>query len=70
MSRSMTILQMNVQKQQSVQQSMMNDESLKDYTALVVSEPCALEVDGKLTTSLMGHQSWTAILPSRRHSGR
>jgi hypothetical protein len=57
MSRSMNILQMNVQKQLSVQQSMMNDESLKDYTALVVSEPYALEVDGKLTTSPMGHQS-------------
>jgi hypothetical protein len=57
MSRSINILQMNVQKQRSVQQSMINDESLKEYAALVVSEPYAFEVDGEFTTSLIGHQS-------------
>lgn len=70
MSKSMKILQMNVQKRRNVQQSMMNDKSLKDCTALVVSEPYVFEVDGKASTSPMGHQGLTAILPSGRHGGR
>lgn len=70
MSRSMKVLQINVQKQRNVQQSMMNDKSLEDYAALVVSEPYVFEVDGKVATSPMGHQGWTAILPSGRHGGR
>jgi hypothetical protein len=48
----------------------MNDASLKDYTALAISEPYVFEMDRKVRTSPMGHQSWTAILPSERHDGR
>jgi hypothetical protein len=48
----------------------MNDVSLKEYAALVISEPYVLEMDGKVTTSPMGHQGWMAILPSKRHDGR
>ncbi|KAI6824489.1 hypothetical protein KC343_g180 [Hortaea werneckii] len=70
MYRLMRFLQLNVQKQRNVQHSMMNDVSLKEYAALMVSEPHVLEMDGKLTTSPMGHQGWTAILPSERHHGR
>lgn len=66
----MRFLQLNVQKQRNVQHSMMNDESLKEYAALMVSEPHVFELDGKLATSPMGHQGWTAILPSERHDGR
>lgn len=70
MFRLMRFLQLNVQKQRNVQHSMMNDMSLKEYAALMVTEPHVLEMDGKLTTSPMGHQGWTAILPSERHDGR
>ena len=70
MSRLMRFLQLNVQKQRNVQHSMMNDVSLKEYAALMVSEPHVFEMDGKLTTSPMGQQGWTAILPSERHHGR
>jgi hypothetical protein len=59
-----------VQKQRNVQHSVMNDVNLKGYTALVISELHALEIDRKVTTSLMGHQGWMAILPSGRHDGR
>jgi hypothetical protein len=34
----------------------MNDVNLKEYAALVISEPYVLGMDGKVTTSLMGHQ--------------
>lgn len=70
MSRQMRFLQLNLQKQRSVQHSMMNDVNLKEYAALVVSEPHVFEVDGKLLTSPIGHRGWTAVLPCERHSGR
>jgi hypothetical protein len=70
MSRSLRFLQLNVQKRRNVQHSVMNDVSLKEYAALVISEPYVLEMDGKVTTSPMGHQGWMAILPSKRHDGR
>jgi hypothetical protein len=40
----------------------MNDVNLKEYAALVISEPYVLEMEGKVTTSPMGHQGWTAVL--------
>lgn len=49
---------------------MMNDVTLKDYAALVVSEPYTFEMNGKILTSPMGHQGWKAVLPSERHDGR
>jgi hypothetical protein len=70
MSRSMKFLQLNLQKQRNVQHSVMNDASLKEYAALIISEPYVIEMEGKVRTSPRGHQSWTAILPSERHSGR
>jgi hypothetical protein len=33
----------------------MNDVNLKEYAALVISEPHVLEIDRKVTTSLIGH---------------
>lgn len=50
--------------------SVMNDASLKECAALVVSEPYVSQMGGKVTTSAMGHQGWTGILPSERHGGR
>lgn len=70
MCKPMQFLQLNMQKRREVQHSVMNDSGLKDYTALAISEPYVFEMDGKVRTSPMGHQSWTAILPSERHSGR
>jgi hypothetical protein len=35
---------------------MMNDVSLKDYAALIISEPHVVEMNGKVITSPMGHQ--------------
>jgi hypothetical protein len=70
MCKPMRILQLNMQKRREVQHSVMNDASQREYAALVVSEPYVFEMEGKMRTSPMGHQSWTAILPSERHSGR
>jgi hypothetical protein len=47
MSRLLRFLQLNAQKQRNVQLSMMNDVSLKDYAALIISEPHVVEMNGK-----------------------
>jgi hypothetical protein len=70
MCKPMQILQLNMQKRREVQHSVMNDSDLKEYTALAISEPYVFEMDGKVRTSPVGHQGWTAILPSQRHDGR
>lgn len=61
MSRSMRVLQLNVQKQRNVQHSVMNDANLKECAALLISEPHVWEMDGKVTTS---------PIPSERHDAR
>lgn len=45
-----------MQKRRNVQYSVMNDVELKEYAALVISEPYVFEMDGEVTTSPMGHQ--------------
>ena len=70
MYKSMQVLQLNMQKRREVQHSVMNDESLKEYAALVISEPYVFEMEREVRTSPLGHQGWTVILPSERHSGR
>jgi hypothetical protein len=67
MSSSMKFLQLNAQKQRNVQHSVMNDVSLKDYAALIISEPHVVEMNRKVITSPIGHQGWKAVLPSERH---
>jgi hypothetical protein len=44
MSRSLRFLQLNVQKRRNVQHSVMNDVNLKEYAALMISEPYVLEI--------------------------
>jgi hypothetical protein len=53
----MQAIQLNMQKRREVQHSVTNDASLEDYAALVISEPYVFQMDGKVRTSPMGHQS-------------
>ncbi|KJZ68744.1 hypothetical protein HIM_11864 [Hirsutella minnesotensis 3608] len=64
MHKTLSILQLNVQKREPVQQSLMNDEDLKDYGVLAVSEPYARMIDGKVVTSPLVHKNWTRIVPT------
>jgi hypothetical protein len=70
MFRSIEFLRQYLQKQRNVQQSVMNDANLKEYAALIISEPYVVEMNGKVTTSPTGYQGWTAIFPSERHDRR
>lgn len=64
MHKTLKILQLNVRKQQPIQQSLLNDEQLKDYGALAVTEPHARRINGQLVTSPMGHPNWTKMTPT------
>jgi hypothetical protein len=47
-----------------VQQSLLNDEGLKDYAALAISEPYARTIDGSVVTVPIGHHNWTKLIPT------
>ncbi|KAJ6436250.1 reverse transcriptase [Purpureocillium lavendulum] len=68
MSKTLSILQLNVGKREPVQQSLMNDDTLKDYGVLAVSEPYARLADNKVVTSPMWHNNWTKMIPTKRHN--
>lgn len=64
MSRTVRILQLNVRKQFAVHESLMNDEALRDFTAIAVQEPWARKTEGKVITVPMGHSRWTRMVPT------
>ncbi|KAJ6437619.1 calcineurin-like phosphoesterase [Purpureocillium lavendulum] len=67
MSKALSILQVNVRKREPVQQSLMNNDTLKDYGVLAVAEPYARLADGKVITSPMWQNNWTGMMPTRWH---
>ncbi|KAK1837939.1 hypothetical protein CCHR01_19435, partial [Colletotrichum chrysophilum] len=63
--------QLNVRKQVAVLESLMNDEALRDFTAIAVQEPWARKTEGKVITVPMGHSRWTRMVPTEwRDEGR
>jgi hypothetical protein len=62
MNRIFQVLQLNVRKQSAVQQSLMNDEQLKDFGVLAISEPRVWGNDSTLMTVPMGHLNWTKMI--------
>jgi hypothetical protein len=63
---TLQILQLNVHKRREVQQSLLNDEGLKDYAVLAISEPYARTIDGSLVTVPTGHHNWTKLIPTTK----
>jgi hypothetical protein len=51
-----------------VQESLLNDEGLKNYAALAISEPYARTIDGSLVTVPMGHHNWTKLITARTYA--
>lgn len=66
MHRTLKILQLNVHKRREVQESLMNDESLKEHVVLAISEPYARRIDDAVVTAPQGHHSWTKFIPTTR----
>ena len=70
MSSTLKMLQLNTGKRREVQQSLLNDEELKDFAILAIAEPHAIMIDNKLITSPTGHRNWTKMVPTTRQEGR
>lgn len=49
-----------------MQQSLLNDEGLKDYAVLAISEPYARMIDESVVTVPMGHRNWTKLIPTTK----
>jgi len=50
MHNTLQVFQLNIRKQSTVQQSVMNDEELKEFGVLALSEPYVRRKDGMLST--------------------
>ena len=46
-----------------VQHSLMNDERLKEFAVLAISEPYAWTIENKVITVPMRHPNWTKMVP-------
>ena len=54
-----------------MQQSVMSDEQLKDFSILAICEPYAWRNDNDdVITVPMGHSNWTKMIPTIQHGGR
>jgi hypothetical protein len=54
---TLQILQLNVHKRREVQQSLLNDEGLKDHAVLAISKLYARTIDGSVVTVPLGHHN-------------
>ena len=72
MSRTFQILQLNVGKQEMVQLSLLNDDSLKDFSVLAISEPYSWRSKENNSTVVIPvqHYNWTKMTPTALHNGR
>ena len=70
MNRTLQILQLNVRKQREVQQSLMNDDNLRDFGVLMVTEPHVWRQAETLGTAPMGNLNWTRVMPSMYEDSR
>jgi hypothetical protein len=55
-----------------VQQSLLNDESLKDFSVLAISEPYSWrdKESHAIVTTPIQHHNWTKMIPTTLHDSR
>ena len=70
MSRTFQILQLNVGKREMVQLSLLNDDNLKDFSVLAISEPYSWRADNGTVVIPIQHHNWTKMIPTAFHDGR
>ena len=70
MCSTLQILQLNVRKQSMVQQSLMNDEKLRDFGVLAITEPHVRKQGDTLVIVPTGHPNWTRMIPTEQEEGR
>ena len=70
MIKPFRVVQLNVKKQGTIHESLMNDEELSGTAVIMVQEPQARNVGGRLLTTPMAHHKWTKMTPSTWREGR
>ena len=70
MTNSLRIVQLNVKKQGTIHDSLMNDEDLQDAAVIMIQEPQARNIGGHLITTPMAHHKWTKMAPQTWSEGR
>jgi hypothetical protein len=65
MIRDLKIYQANLRKMPETQHSMMNDESLKEFSLLLLSEPHVYKDNDVWKAAPQTHQYWNPTLPNR-----
>jgi hypothetical protein len=70
MHSTLQVLQVNVRKQDTVQHSLMNDDQLKDFAVLAISEPYAWTTDNTTRIVPIGHPNWTKMTPTVQRQER
>ena len=71
MSNTLQVLQLNVGKRETTQLSLLNDDSLQDFSVLAISEPYSWRTnDNSVVVTPVRHYHWTKITPTLLHSGR
>ena len=70
--RTLQILQLNVRKMDMVQQSLLNDKSLKDFSVLVILEPYLWrdKESNTIVITPMRHHNWTKMIPTTHYDSR
>jgi Zn-dependent protease len=48
----------------------MNDNEIRDYRVIAISELYAQMIKKIIITSLIGHSYWMKMIPMERHEGR
>lgn len=64
MPNELKFLQANLRKCPPAQQSLLNNESIKEFGAILVSEPHCPRIDGKIVVSPIHHRFWEPFYPS------
>jgi hypothetical protein len=70
MSKILKIFQLNLRKQQEVQQSVINDDQLQDFGILALSEPYTFLLEDRVITVLLAYTYWTKMIPTSQREGR
>lgn len=70
MHKSLRVLQLNVGKRDMIQQSLINNDKIKDYRVVAVSEPYTRIIENAVVTSPMGHSYWTKMISTERYDRR